>query len=162
MSNQTRIAAEPGSQAIDIVRRFDAPAALVYRAYADPDLLARWMGPRGMGMRVEAWELQHGGRYRFVNTDAQGTEYGFRGVFHGTPSVDEGILWTFEFEGAPGHVALEKVTFAEADGVTTMTVRSVHASVEARDAMISSGMEHGVVEGYEKLDELLASLPAAV
>jgi hypothetical protein len=89
---------------------------------------------------------------------ADGTEYGFRGVFHGTPSVQDGITQTFEFEGMPGHVCLEKLTFEEiAPGRTIAHTASVYQSVEDRDGMIESGMETGVTEGYERLDALLAA-----
>lgn len=154
----TTITAEPGSHALDMTREFAAPAELVFRAHTDPDLLARWMGPRRLTMSVPTWECRDGGRWRFVNHDTDGTEYGFHGVFHGTPSLADGVVWTFEFEGTPGHVSLERLTFTEADGRTTLHAHTVFQTVEARDGMIASGMETGVDEGYEKLDELLASL----
>jgi uncharacterized protein YndB with AHSA1/START domain len=151
----TRIIAEPGSPRIVITREFDAPRELVYRAHTDPALLVRWLGPRRLTMHVDEYDVRHGGRYRYVHREADGTEYGFRGVFHGDPSPD-GITQTFEFEGAPGHVSLETARFIEQDGRTTLRIESVHQSVEARDAMIAGSMETGVNEGYERLDELLA------
>jgi uncharacterized protein YndB with AHSA1/START domain len=108
-------------------------------------------------MRVDRFELRDGGTWRYTHRDADGAEFGFHGVFHGTPSP-EGILQTFEFEGAPGHVSLDSLTFEERGARTLVRIHSVHQSVEARDAMIQSGMEGGLNEGYERLDELIARL----
>jgi uncharacterized protein YndB with AHSA1/START domain len=80
-------------------------------------------------------------------------------VFHGEATID-GMVQTFEFEGAPGHVQMDTVTFAEAGGVTTVRTNSVFQSVEARDAMVSSGMADGMGQGYDRLEELLAKLEA--
>ncbi len=160
--SDTRVTAEPRSHAVDITRTFAAPRDVVFRAWTDPELVARWLGPRRLTMRVERWDVTDGGRWRFVHTDADGTEFGFHGVFHGTPDVDRGVTWTFEFEGAPGNVSLETVTFTEDAGRTTVHAHAVHRSVEGRDAMIANGMEHGMAEGFEQLDELLAGLPTTV
>jgi uncharacterized protein YndB with AHSA1/START domain len=154
---KTQITAEPGTPFLQITREFDAPKELVFRAYTEPDLLVQWLGPRSVTMNVERYELRDGGTWRYTHADDEGNEYGFHGVFHGQPSVD-GIVQTFEFEGAPGHVMLEWLTFEERDGKTIIHANSVAQSVEDRDAMVASGMETGVVEGYERLDELLAKL----
>ena len=154
-----RLIAEPGSPLVSFEREVAAPRDLVYRAYTEPELLAQWLGPRRLAMRVEQFDVRHGGRWRYVNTDTDGTEYGFHGVFHGTPSPDR-MVQTFEFEGAPGHVSLDTLVLEDLGGRTLIRTTSVHQSVEARDAMIASGMEGGVVEGFERLDELLARLDA--
>lgn len=152
---RTYIVAAPGSHAIQITREFNAPAEVVLRAHTDPDLVIQWLGPRNMTMRIDTYEARDGGSYRYVHVDDDGNEYGFRGVFHGEPSFD-GMVQTFEFEGMPGHVAMDSAKFVGHDGKTTIHTVSVYQSVEARDAMISSGMEQGMDEGYERLDELLA------
>jgi uncharacterized protein YndB with AHSA1/START domain len=154
---KTQITAEPGTPFIQITREFDAPRELLFRAYTEPDLLVQWLGPRGLEMTVDRYEVRDGGTWRYIHKDADGNEYGFHGVFHSQPSVD-GIVQTFEFEGAPGHVMLEALTFDERDGKTTVRGNSVAQSVEARDAMVASGMETGIVEGYERLDDLLGKL----
>ncbi len=154
---KTQIVAEPGAPVIEISREFAASRALLFRAHTDPDLLVRWLGPRALTTTVDHFEVRHGGTWRYTSRDAAGNEYGFRGVFHGTPSPD-GIVQTFEFEGMPGHVSLETLTFEERDGRTLLRAKSVFQSVEDRDRMIESGMEQGVVEGYERLDELIAGL----
>lgn len=153
---KTQIIAEPGTTTILMRRTFDAPRDLVHRAYADPELLKQWLGPRRLEMRIDEYELRHRGRYRFVHLDADGTEYGFRGVFHGDQGIDGGMMRTFEFEGYPGHVSFETARFLEDGGRTTVESVAVFTSVEDRDGMIASGMESGVEEGYDKLDELLA------
>lgn len=160
MSNTTKIITEPGTPFVSIERTFDAPAELVLRAHTEPELLVQWMGPRYLTMTVDELDASHGGRYRYTHADPDGNAYAFRGVFHGTPSVEGGIVQTFEFEGMPGHITLEKLTFDEVGGRTTIRGLSTFQSVADRDAMVESGMETGIVEGYEQLDELLASVHA--
>jgi len=157
----TRITAEPGLPYIDMSREFHAPRELLYRAYTEPDLLIRWLGPHRMTMVIDSWDVRDGGLWRYVHRDDAGNEYGFHGVFHGTPSPDQ-MVQTFEFDGAPGHVSLEAVSFEERDGRTTVRTHSVHQSVQARDAMVAGGMETGVNEGFDRLEELLSGLLAAV
>ena len=142
---------------IDISREFDAPRDLVYRAYIDPKLLAQWLGPRRLEMRVDRWDPVDGGAWRYVHVEKDGTEYGFHGVFHGKPSPD-GIVQTFEFEGAPGHVSLDSLLLEERDGKTVIHTHSVYQSVEARDAMVQAGMADGLREGFDRLEELLGRL----
>ncbi len=153
----TRITAEPGLPFIDMEREFDAPRDLVFRAHVDPELLVQWLGKRDHTMVVEHLDVRDGGSWRFIHRDREGDEYGFHGVFHGEPSVD-GILQTWEFEGFPGHVSLEHLTLEEQDGRTTVRIHAVYQSVADRDGMVASGMEEGVNEGYERLDELIARL----
>lgn len=154
------ITAAPGVPFITMEREFAAPPELVFRAWTEPALLAQWMGPRRLTMRIDTWELRDGGRWRFVHIDTDGTEYGFHGVFHGTPSVD-GITQTFEFEGAPGHVSLDHLTFEIRGDRTLVRGHTVHQTVEARDATIAAGMEAGVEEGYQRLEDVLAGLASA-
>jgi len=155
----TRIIAEPGVQQIEIIREFDAPRELLLRAYTEPDLLVQWLGPRQYTMHVDRFEARDGGAWRYTHRDTTGTEYSFHGVFHGRPSLD-GIVQTFEFEGAPGHVSLETLRFEDVDGRTRVRNIAVYQSVEDRDAMVESGMENGLNEGHERLDELIGQLAA--
>ena len=157
--NQTVVTAEPGKQEVFIVREFDAPRALVYKAHTDPELYVRWLGPRGYEMELETFEPHSGGRYRYVHRDPDGNEFGFHGVFH--EISEERMIQTFEFEGLPekGHVSLDSMRLEELPGGRTrVTVHSVFQSVADRDGMVQSGMERGVREGYERLDEVLAGL----
>ncbi len=156
----TQIIAEPGIPQIIITREFDASRELLFRAHTEPDLLVQWLGPRQYTMHVDRFEARDGGVWRYTHRDADGTEYGFHGVFHGTPSLD-GIVQTFEYEGAPGHVSLDTLRFEDADGRTRVRNISVFQSVDDRDAMVQSGMESGLNEGYERLDELIELLVPA-
>jgi uncharacterized protein YndB with AHSA1/START domain len=153
--NPTTINAQPDTPFIEIVRDFDAPPALVFHAWTDPELIPRWLGPRELELRLDEFDARPGGSYRYVNIDSDGNEYRFRGVFH-TVAKDELIIQTFEFEGAPGQVCLESMTFEDLDGRTRVRTHSVFPSVAARDAMVASGMEHGVNDSMNRLDELLA------
>ena len=155
--NKTQITAEPGMPQIIVTRAFDAPRDLVFRAYTEPGLLEQWLGPRDLTMTVERYDARDGGRWRYVHTDRDGNTYGFRGVFHGDPSP-EAIVQTFEFEGAPGHVMLDTITLEQRDGKTLVRTVSAFPSVQDRDAMVASGMERGVRDSFERLEELLAKL----
>ena len=155
--SKTEITAEPGIPTIVITREFDAPRDLVYRAYTEPDLLVQWLGPRDLTTTVDRYDVRDGGTWRYLQTDADGNAFGFHGVFHGDPSPD-GIVQTFEFEGAPGHVCLQSCTFPERGGKTLVSTVSVFQSVEDRDAMVAAGMERGVRDSGERLAELLARL----
>jgi uncharacterized protein YndB with AHSA1/START domain len=146
---------EPGSHALHLEREFDAPAELLLRAHTEPDLLAQWIGPRRLQTRVERLEPRDGGRWRFGQWGEDGVEHWFHGVFHGDPSVENGIRQTFEYEGAPGQVMLETQTFHERDGHTLLRATSVFSSVEARDGMVAAGMQEGTEDGYARLDELI-------
>jgi uncharacterized protein YndB with AHSA1/START domain len=152
-----QITAEPGSPQMTATRDVAAPRDLVYRAYTEPELLAQWMGPRRLTMIVDVNELHHGGRWRFVHHDAEGNTFGFRGVFHGDPSP-EGIVRTFEFEGAPGYVSLEMLTLEPIEGGTRIHMNVVHDTVISRDMHLQNGMEAGMRESMERLDDLLVTL----
>jgi uncharacterized protein YndB with AHSA1/START domain len=156
-----QLIAEPGMPQIVSTREFAAPRDLLFRAHTEPDLLIQWLGPRRLTMIVERFEVHDGGTWRYIHRDADGTEYGFHGVFHGMPSPDAGIVQTYEYEGAPGHVSLQTLTLEEYDGGTRLRTNSVFQSVADRDAMVQSGMEEGINDSMERLDELLARLAAA-
>ena len=155
--NKTTITVEPGKLDLFITREFDAPRELVFKAHTDPNLFVQWLGPRGLTTNLETFEPVSGGRWRFTQKDKDGNEYGFHGVFH--EISPERMIQTFEFEGLPesGHVTLETTKLeALPNGRTRLTTQSVFQSVSDRDGMVQSGMESGVNEGYERLDELLA------
>jgi len=157
--NPTVITAEPGKQELFITREFDAPRELVFKAHTDPQLYVQWLGPRGYEMVLEAFEPYSGGRYRYIHKDQDGNEYGFHGVFH--EISEELMIQTFEFEGLPekGHVTLDTMRLEALPGDRTrITIQSVYQSVADRDGMIQSGMERGVNDGYERLDDLLAKM----
>ena len=162
-NNKVTVIAEPGQATLQIVREFEVPRELVFRAHVDPEMYARWIGPTGEKTRIERWEAKDGGGYRWLGASPDGTEYAFTGAFHEV-STPERIVTTFEFLGLGerGHVSLDASTFEELPGGRSrLTIRSAFLSVEDRDGIIEAGMEMGVREGYEKLDDLLAELVAA-
>ena len=143
---------------MEITRRFAAPRDLVFRAHTDPELLPQWLGPAKYAMRVEEFDVRDGGRWRYVSIGEDGAEFGFRGVFHGTPTPDL-IHQTWEYEGAAGNVTLQRLTLEEtADGGTLLRAVACYLDAEALEADLAHGMEDGMNEGYERLDQLLATL----
>ena len=153
--HETQIVADPDVPLVRITREFDAPPAKVFRAHTDPELVLRWNGPRGLEMHIDSWDCRTGGAYRYVHSRA-GEEYAFHGCFHEV-RPDELIVQTFTYEGAPDSVALERLVLEELPGGRCrLTATSLVDSFEGRDAFVASGMEVGVVEGYERLDEVLA------
>ena len=154
-AHETEITVDPDVPLVRITREFDAPPEKVFRAHTDPDLLVQWLGPRRTEMRVDHFDCRTGGSYRYIHI-SDGAEYGFRGCFHEVRPA-ELIVQTFTFEGQPDGVALEKLVLEDlGDGRTRLVATSLVDSFEDRDAFIASGMEEGIREGYERLDELLA------
>lgn len=154
---ETAINIPPRLPTIEIVRDFDAPPEKVYRAHVDPGLAMSWMGPRDIISRVEHWDARTGGSWRYVSTRGS-DEFWFYGSFHEL-RPGERIVQTFTYEDMPDEVALGILTFEDLGGDRTrLRAVSIVETVEARDAFVASGMETGVVEGYEQLDELLSSV----
>lgn len=153
--SSTQITAPAGTPFIDVVREFDAPPELVFRAATDPDLVVQWLGPRELRMRIIEFDARTGGAYRYVHTDPGGDEYAFRGVFH-TVNDNALIIQTFEFEEEPDSVALETMAFEDVGrGRTVLRQHSVFPTVAARDLAIASGMEGGITDSMDRLTELL-------
>lgn len=160
MSNKLTIVAEPGTHEIVMTRPFDAPPELVFKAMTDREIIPRWWGPRTITTRVDRLEARKGGVWRFVQHDADGNEYAFNGVYHAVDAPAT-LVYTFEWEGMPGHIALETVTFVEQDGRTLMTDQMVFQSVADRDGMLMAGMEGGAAESMDALAAILATELAA-
>jgi uncharacterized protein YndB with AHSA1/START domain len=159
--SKTQIDAPAGVPFVDITREFDAPLELVRRAWTDPDLIKQWLGPRRFEMVIERWEPRAGGTYRYIHRDQAGNEFGFHGVFHSNDP--DNMVQTFEFEGMPGHVSLDKLALEDIGGGRTRAqIHSVYQSLEDRDGMVQAGMGDGVNVGFERLDELLATMPMPV
>jgi uncharacterized protein YndB with AHSA1/START domain len=163
MANETTITAEPDKLDYFISREFEAPRELVFRAFTDPELVIQWLGPSRLKMTIEKFESRDGGTYRYTHQDQEGNKFIFRGVNHEV-LPPERIIGTFEFEGLPerGHVALQTARFEALPGGRTRVIsQSVFQSVADRDGMLRSGMERGVKQGFERLDEVLASMQQA-
>jgi uncharacterized protein YndB with AHSA1/START domain len=159
-NNLATFIAEPGKQELVITQEFDAPRALVFRAFTDPELFVQWQGPYELTTMLEEFEPKSGGSWRFVQQDKGGNTYRFHGVFHEVSSPER-IIQTFEYEGLPetGHVILDSTRFEELPGKRTRVIsNSVFLSVADRDGMVQSGMESGMNDSYERLAAMLASL----
>ena len=160
--NETKIIAQPGMLDVYIIREFDAPRERVFKAHEDPELIRQWLGPKDRVMRIDHYNSTSGGSYRYTIEDKDGREIAaFNGAIHEV-TAPERIIQTFEFEGLPerGHVTLDCMTFEALPGSRTrVTTHSMCRFQSDRDAMMASGMETGVNEGYEKLDILLAKSP---
>jgi uncharacterized protein YndB with AHSA1/START domain len=151
------IIAEPGKQEIVFKRVFDAPRELVFKAFTDPQLLPKWLGPRKLTMTVSESDPKQGGVWRFVHRAPDGTEFAFKGVYHEV-AAPERVVRTFEFGGAPGHVSLEIVTLDELNGKTTLQGKSVYQTLEDRDGQLAAGMKEGLGESMDRLADLLHDL----
>lgn len=141
---------------IRIVREFDAPREKVFTAHTDPDLVVQWLGPRRLTMLVDHYDARTGGSYRYTHREEDGTEHVFYGSFHEMRFPDR-MVQTFTYAGYPDGVSLDTAVLEDlGGGRCRLTATSLVDSLEARDLMLSSGMDVGVNEGYERLDELLA------
>ena len=151
----------PKDTQILITREFDAPAHLVYRASTEPELIKRWWaGKRGEVTSVEV-DLRVGGRWRQVMVTNDGMEVAFHGTYREIVP-DERLVTTELYEGVPGatedDATINTVTFADANGRTTLTTLVECRTKEIRDAIIDSGMEGGMQEAFDKLEEVARSL----
>jgi len=148
----------PAERQIRIERIFDAPRDQVWRALTEPDLIAQWWG-RGRKMVVERMEVKRGGHWRFVVDGKSGTQ-GFEGRYREVTPPSR-IVWTFEWDGMPGHVAVDTIELVDlGDGRTRLINTSLFFTDEERDGAMNSGMSEGVIESYVALDGLLVRIEA--
>jgi uncharacterized protein YndB with AHSA1/START domain len=147
----------PSDREIMMTRVFDAPRDLVFEAHSSAEHMKNWWGPRKYEVVSAEVDFRPGGKWRIVHRGPDGEEYGFHGEFREIVRPER-IVWTFEFEGAPGQVAIETLTLEEHDGKTTLTASSIAGSREERDAVLESGMVEGAIETYERLEEYLETL----
>jgi uncharacterized protein YndB with AHSA1/START domain len=147
----------PSDTQILITREFDAPRHLVYRAWTTPELIKRWWsGDRGKVTHVEV-DLRVGGTWRYVMTANAGFEVAFHGEYREI-EPNERIVCTEVYEGMPDASALNTITLTEVAGRTTLTLLVDHTTTEDRDANINSGMEAGMQEAFDHLEEVARSL----
>jgi len=150
--------ATPSDLEIVMTREFDAPRELVFEAHTKCEHLTNWWGPRKYTLEVCELDFRPGGKYRFVHRGPEGVdEHGFRGEFREIVPPEK-IVWTFEWEGMPGHVSVDTVTLEDLGGRTRLTAHSLFDSKEDRDGMLQSGMEEGAGETYDRLAEYVASM----
>ncbi|MBM4404905.1 MAG: ATPase [Chloroflexi bacterium] len=146
-----------GDRELVLTREFDAPLALVFEAFTKAEHIVNWWGPRRYATIVERLDLRPGGKWRFINREANGTEHGFRGEFREV-MPPERLVWTFEYEGFPGHISVETATFEERNGKTLLTARAVYSTPEDLLAILQTDMAEGAAESYDRLEELLQKL----
>jgi uncharacterized protein YndB with AHSA1/START domain len=147
----------PSDREIVMTRVFDAPRDLVFEAHTSCEHMSNWWGPRKYDVASCDVDFRPGGAWRVVHKGPEGEIHGFRGEFREILRPER-IVWTFEYEGMPGHVSVDTVTFQERDGKTTLVVTSVFDNLQDRDGMLQSGMEEGAAETWDRLEEYLEVL----
>ena len=145
----------PTDREIHIERVFDAPRDRVFAVYTDPELIPEWYGPRGTTAIVEEMDVRPGGTWRFRFQESDGSQTAFRGTYREV-TPPERIVQTFEWEGMPGHVSVDTAVFEDLGDRTKVTTTSIFHTTEERDGMLGAGMEKGMNETFQRLDELLA------
>lgn len=155
--NKTKVIAEKGKQELFLIREFNAPRELVFKAFTTPELYSQWMLPKEHNMRIDFMDYRSGGAYRFIVPGTKGEESAIFGVVHEV-TAPERLIRTFEFAGLPekGHLALEKTHFECVNGgKTKVTVHFICESVDYRDGLVNSGMEAHSGACHDVLDSLL-------
>jgi uncharacterized protein YndB with AHSA1/START domain len=150
----------PTDEQILITREFDAPRHLVFKAWTTPDLVKRWWNAKRGEVTIAEIDLRVGGKWRYVMVTEDGFEVGFHGEYREIVP-NERIVATEVYEGAPGGdegAVVNTLTFTEVDGRTTLTELVQAPSKEIRDAIIDSGMEAGMQDAMDLLEEVAVSL----
>ena len=155
-SNQLTVTT-PSDREIVMTRLFDAPRDLVFEAHSSCEHMSRWWGPRRYEVSSCEIDFRPGGRWRMVHRGSDGQEHAFHGEFREIVRPER-IVWTFEYEGMPGHVSVDTLTLEDREGKTLLTATSTYDSVEDRDGMLNSGMQSGAEETFDRLDEYLEIL----
>ncbi len=156
-AGKTRRVAEPGTQEVVVTRTFDVPRERRFKALNDPRLIPEWWGPRYLTTAVDKLEARPGGSWRFVQQGESGDQHAFHGVYHSVVAP-ETMVMTFEYEGEPGHVALQTITLEDLGGKTLLREHSVFQSLDDRDGMVQAGMEVGVNDSMDRLAELMLKM----
>ena len=159
-SSGTAVVTLPTDTQILIVREFDAPRHLVYRAYTTPELIRQWWSGKRGTVNLAQVDLRVGGTWRFVMVTDRGFEVAFHGEYRELVP-NERIVFTEVYEGAPGGdgaAAVNTLTLTEKDGRTTMSLLCEAGTREVRDAIINSGMEGGMQEAFDLLEQVAISL----
>jgi uncharacterized protein YndB with AHSA1/START domain len=156
-NNSSMTVTLPSDREIALTREIDAPRDLVFEAYSKPEHVKHWWGRIDSTLPVCEMDFRPGGAWRFVERDATGNEYGFRGEYREIVRPER-IVQTFEFDGMPGHISLDTMVFEDLGGRTRLVGTSVFDSVEDRDGMLQSGMEDGAAELFIRLADYLQTM----
>ena len=160
-SSQKAKVALPADEQILITREFDAPRELVYKAWTTPELVKRWWHANRGELTVAEIDLRVGGSWRYVMTACGGFEVGFHGEFREIVPNERLVsteVWEGDESGYPTEPALNTTSFTEVEGRTTLTLLVEAPSKEIRDAIIASGMEDGLQDALDLLEQVAISL----
>ena len=158
MTNERQVTMTAGEQTIRFTREFEAPAERVFAAHVDPDLIPRWIGPRGTTVEMRHFDARTGGSWSYVVVGRDG-QWPFHGSFHEVTAPSR-IVQTFEYEDEPGHPSLDVLEFVDLpDGRSRIDGVTAYLSVEDRDAQ--ADLDGGRDEDFDRLEELLAAASVA-
>jgi len=153
MELKTNVDAENGKQDLVITREFDLPVELLFKAYAEPELVEQWMGTKVLKL-----ESKKHGSYQFETTDPKGNKYGFNGVIHEF-SPNRKITRTFEFENTPYGIQLEVYEFETlTDDTSKLTMHVIYESVAQRDQVLKLPFAQGINMAHNRIQEILSKL----
>jgi len=153
MEQKTKVHAEDGKQELMITREFDLPLELLFKAYAEPELVEQWMGTKVLKL-----ENKKHGSYQFETTDPKGNKYGFNGTIHEF-SLNRKITRTFEMENTPFGVQLEFLEFEElAEGTSRLTIHAIYKSVVQRDQVLNLPFVQGINMAHNRLQDIVNKL----
>ena len=155
LTRNNLLAIAPIQREMIITWNFNAPPELIFKAYIDPNLIPQWWGSKILTTTVIEADVRPGGIWQFVQRDSDGNEYIFNGMYHEIVPPKR-LVYTFEFEGMPGHVTVETVTFEKEHGnKTKLTSKSFFQTAEDRDIMLNLRVGGGVAARMDRLAELL-------
>lgn len=154
-TSEQAIVTTPTDRTIHVERVFNAPRNRVWRAFTEPEFVAQWWG-RGNELVIERMEVKRGGHWRYVEQGPEGS-HGFEGRYREVTPQDR-LAYTFEWDGMPGHVAVETVVFEDLGERTKVVNTTLFHTTEERDGMLNSGMEKGMNESFAALDRLLETI----
>ena len=153
MEQKTKVNAEDGKQELTIIREFDLPMELVFKAYAEPEIVEQWMGTKVLKL-----ENKKHGSYQFETIDPKGNKYGFNGTIHEF-SPNQKIVRTFEFENTPFGVQLEVLTFEKInDDTSKLSIHVIYESVEQRDQVLKMPFVQGINMAHNRLQDIVSKL----
>jgi uncharacterized protein YndB with AHSA1/START domain len=159
-TSQSAVVTLPTDTQIHVTREFAAPAHLVWRAFTEPELIARWWHANRGEIKSTDVDLRVGGKWRWVMVTSDGSEVAFNGEYREIVP-DEKLVYTEVFEGMPtdpADAAVNTMTFTEVDGRTLMVAVTDLPSKDARDAILATGMEAGMQDAYDLLEGVASSL----
>lgn len=158
MEQKTRIKAEDGRQELMITREFELPVELLFRAYAEPEIVEQWMSNEYSTMKVLKLESRKHGSYRFETSDPKGNKYGFSGVIHEF-SPDRKIIRTFEMENTPFGVQLEIYEFEQlGEERSRLNMHVIYESAAHRDQVLKLPFAQGINMAHNRIQEIMAKL----